>query len=467
MFSWGFESLGSKVKYSKIQISKKKTETETETYAILAYICRVLFLYDFDMANITFKLRKPKSPAPQMIYLVYRFGRNEKLAYSTGLKVLPAHWNSEKMRVRNIVEALGKDAINNRLNELHTVTTTYIIETKARGKQLTKALLKKYLDDYTNNQLSDSEKTLHGFIAGYLERNKTRINPNSGKLISYKVKREHERTYELLMQFEAEKRKGVLLDFEDITLDFYADFTAYLQSLKLSANTIGHKIQTLKTWLNEATEKGHNKSQQYKSHRFKAITEETENIYLSNKELELLHGAELPNERLIRVRDLFLIGAYTGLRFSDFTSITADNIRFNTLHIEQQKTGKKVSIPLHPIVLEIWKKYDEQLPSVISNQKFNEYIKEACKLAGIDGPEQKSITKGGLRMKKTYKKYELVSSHTARRSFATNLFLSGFPTLSIMQITGHRTETAFMKYIKVTANQHATLLRQHWTTKAL
>ena len=166
------------------------------------------------------------------------------------------------------------------------------------------------------------------------------------------------------------------------------------------------------------------------------------------------------------MRDLFLIGAYTGLRFSDFTSITADNIRFNTLHIEQQKTGKPVSIPMHPIVLNIWKKYGGQLPKVISNQKFNDYLKEVCKLAGIDSIEQKSITKGGMRLKKSYKKYELVSSHTARRSFATNLYLSGFPTLSIMQITGHRTETAFMKYIKVTANQHASLLRKHWQTKA-
>lgn len=415
------------------------------------------------MANITFKLRVPKSPSPQIIYLVYRFGRNDKLAYSTGLKVLPAHWNNEKMRVRNIVEALGKDAINNRLNELNAVTATYIVEVKAKGKQLTKELLKKFLDDYTNNQLSDSEKTLHRFVVAYLERNKNRINPNTGKLISYKVKREHERTYELLTEFEEKKNKGVKFDFEDITLDFYADFTAYLQSLGLSVNTIGHKIQTLKAWLNEATEKGLNKSQQYKSHRFKAISEETENIYLSNKELETLYKTDLPNERLTRVRDLFLIGAFTGLRFSDFTNITAENIRFNTLSIEQQKTGKRVSIPLHPIVLGIWKKYNEQLPSVISNQKFNEYIKEACKLAGIDNPEQKSITKGGLRMKKTYKKYELVSSHTARRSFATNLYLSGFPTLSIMQITGHRTESAFMKYIKVTANQHATLLRQHWS----
>lgn len=417
------------------------------------------------MANVTFKLRTLKANSPQVIYLVYRFGQNTKLAYSTALKILPAHWNKDKMRVRNIVEAVGKDAINTRLNELQTITQAYIIEVKAKGKQLTKEILKRYLDNYTNGQLADNEKTLCGFVAEYLKRNKTRINPNTGKIISYKVTREHERTYELLQQFEQQKNKGVKLDFEDITLDFYADFTTFLQSLKMSVNTIGHKIQTLKAWLNEATERGLNTSQQYKSHRFKAISEDTENIYLSSAELKILYRAELPNERLTRVRDLFLIGAYTGLRFSDFTSIKAENIRFNTLNIEQQKTGKKVSIPLHSIVLEILKKYGGKLPQSISNQKFNNYLKEACRLAGIDNAEQKSITKGGLRIKQTYKKYELVSSHTARRSFATNLYLSDFPAISIMQITGHKTETAFMKYIKVTATQHATLLRQHWQTK--
>ncbi len=419
------------------------------------------------MGTVTFKLRSPRGRKAQMIYLVYRFGRNDKLVYSTGLKAQPHHWNGEKMRMRNVVEALGKDVINNRLNELQTVTETYIIELKAKGKLVSKEVLRRFLDMYTHHQLSDQEgTTLHGFIENYLAHNKSRVNPNTGKLISYKVRREHERTYALLQAFEKAKNGGVKFDFEDITLDFYADFTAYLQELNLSVNTIGHKIQTLKVWLNEATDKGINKNQQYKSHRFRAITEETENIYLTPAELDKLYHYEFKTDRLSRVRDLFLIGAYTGLRFSDFTRITADNIRFNTLYIEQQKTGKSVSIPMHPVVLSIWEKYGGRLPSAISNQRFNTYIKEACRLAGIDSIEQKSITKGGMRIKKTYKKYELVSSHTARRSFATNLYLSGFPSLSIMQITGHRTETAFMKYIKVTATQHARLLRQHWQAKA-
>lgn len=368
------------------------------------------------MANVTFKLRKPNDKTPQIIYLVCRFGRNEKLAYSTGLKVLPAHWNGEKMRVRNLVEALGKDLINNHLNELYTATDLHITELKTKGKTVTKDALYKFLQNYTNKTQDSEENTLHGFIKAFLQRNKTRINPNSGKIISYKVQREHERTYELLQNFEKAKNKGIHFDFDDVNLDFYADFTAYLQGLKLSVNTIGHKIQTLKTWLNEATERGVNKNQQYKSHRFKAVIEETENIYLTPSELEKIYIHKFTSEKLIRVRDLFLIGAFTGLRFSDFTSITADNMKGSTLHIEQQKTGKAVSIPLHPIVLEIWNKYGGELPKVISNQKFNEYLKEVCKNAEINSIEQKGITKGGIRIKQNYEKWQLVSSHVARHS---------------------------------------------------
>lgn len=230
----------------------------------------------------------------------------------------------------------------------------------------------------------------------------------------------------------------------------------------LALNTIGHKIQTLKTWLNEATYKGVNTNQQYKNTRFRATTERTDSVYLSVEELEQIYRTDCKSERLNKVRDLFLIGAFTGLRFSDFTSITRENIKGNIINIEQRKTGKRVSIPLHLIVSEIWHKYGEKLPLPISNQKFNEYIKEVCKIAGIDSLEQKNITKGGFRVCQTYRKYELITSHTARRSFATNLYLSGFPTLSIMQITGHRTERAFMAYIRVTQEQHAKLLQKHW-----
>lgn len=410
----------------------------------------------------TFKLRTLKATAPQMIYLVYRFGRNDKLVYSTRLKIAPKYWNVDKMRVRNVVEAGGKDAINELLNEMYRAAESFCIETKAKGRNVTKNALRDFLDIHTGKATAYTANTLHGFITAFIANAPHRINAATGKVISQSVIRYYISTWNHIKEYEHARRNGKELDFEDITLDFYTDFTAYLQHKKLSTNTIGKQIRILKIWLNEATEKGINTNTQYKSARFKVVSEKADTVYLTAAELEKIHAATLNSEKLQRVRDLFLIGAFTGLRFSDFTSITADNMHGDTLTIEQQKTGGRVSIPLHPIVKKIWKQHGEQLPKPISNQKFNDYIKEVCRLAGITDKTQKSITKGGLRAKQTFAKCDLISSHTARRSFATNLYLSGFPSISIMQMTGHKTEKAFMSYIRVTATEHANLLRTHW-----
>jgi integrase len=129
--------------------------------------------------------------------------------------------------------------------------------------------------------------------------------------------------------------------------------------------------------------------------------------------------------------------------------------------IRQQKTDNPVQIPIHPVFREIWERYGG-LPLVISNQKFNDHIKDVCKAARINETVLKSITKGGKRITTSYKKWQLVSSHTARRSFATNLYRQGFPSIGIMSITGHKTETAFLKYIKVGKEEHAEMLMKHW-----
>lgn len=109
----------------------------------------------------------------------------------------------------------------------------------------------------------------------------------------------------------------------------------------------------------------------------------------------------------------------------------------------------------------ILEKYDYELPKLPSNQKFNDYIKEVAKLAKINEPIYSDKQKGDFSFKKTVPKWELVTSHTARRSFATNAFIAGVPTISIMKITGHKTESSFMKYIKISDKENALRLRSH------
>ena len=161
---------------------------------------------------------------------------------------------------------------------------------------------------------------------------------------------------------------------------------------------------------------------------------------------------------LDKARDLFLIGAYTGLRYSDFTSIRPEHIleedgkRFLVLHT--QKTNTEVTIPLFPIADKILKKYAYTTPK-LSNQKMNVALKELGAKAMLNQSVTDVRTKGGKRVDKTYSKWEKLSSHTARRSFATNFFLSGIPAAVLMQITGHSTERQFMQYINVNPQANA------------
>ena len=230
---------------------------------------------------------------------------------------------------------------------------------------------------------------------------------------------------------------------------------------------MGKHIKTLKTFLQSATESGLNNNIKFQSKGFKTITSDSDNIALSENELSAISNLDLfYNEKLDKVRDLFLIGANTGLRFSDFSIITPDNIRkvkngYN-LDIIQTKGKGRVIIPLNDTVLSILHKYNNQLPKAISNQKFNDYIKEVAQLVDVlHEPFTQIKTRGGIQSEVTSPKWDLVSSHTARRSFATNQYRKGVPSKSIMAITGHQKEESFLKYLKISDTEHAEIMRKH------
>ncbi|MFZ7115665.1 MAG: site-specific integrase [Bacteroidota bacterium] len=258
------------------------------------------------------------------------------------------------------------------------------------------------------------------------------------------------------------------LSFESIDQLFYDDFMQFLiQKKQLSNNTIGNQIKNLKVFLNEATELGINKTFEYKKKKFKKLQEESDSIYLTEDEIKDLYNLNLDDKpSLQRVRDLFIIGCWTGLRFSDFTKLRKENISKGMISIRTQKTDQALMIPIHPMVLKIFKKYtvnDEIiLPRAITNQKMNNYLKVVGQKAELDQKIIVTTNRGISREKKPYHKHELVTTHTARRSFATNLYLQGFPAISIMKITGHKSEQSFLKYIKVSQEENARKLMEFW-----
>lgn len=412
------------------------------------------------MANIKFLIRDTDSDSEQTIYVTSRFGRNEKLMYATPLKVEPIFWNEKEGRVKNSKYCTYRDEVNGALNTIEALIKSFIAKAATSDNEIiSKDSLKNLLDVHFGKKKAKASD-FHSFFEAFIEQCDSRLSPRrGGQTIDYKTKREYARTYYYIQEYE--KKRKIRLEFRNIDKMFFNDFVAFLQELGLSTNTIWHKTVSIKAVMKAANEQELTDNTKYTS--FKNVSEESQAIALSEKELDLLAQFDFSNSpRLERTRDLFLIGCWTGLRFSDFTRIKQENIKDNFLTIQQQKTNEFVTIPLHPVFLSIWNKYNGVLPANISNQKFNDNLKDVCREAGLKERVMKSITKGGKKISTVYEKWELVSSHTARRSFATNLYKSGFPSISIMQITGHKTESSFLKYIKVTKEEHAKMLMMHW-----
>ena len=406
------------------------------------------------MAKAKFILKEPNAKIETLIYLVYNYQYN-RFKYSTGEKINPKYWNKSAQRVKATKQFPEYPEFNSRLDKIENGINTAFRKLLNDNIQPNNTKLKEALEiELSDSILKPKKVSFFEFIEEYIQESK--LNKSVGTIKVYKT------TFKYLKQY-AKKYKPI--NFETITLEFYNHYLGFLKlEHNLSNNTVGKHIKTIKSFMNEATERGINSNLEFRNKRFKTIREESDTVYLNLDELEKIESLDLKaSPRLEKVRDLFLIGCYTGLRFSDFTQINPENIvSDNTvIQVRTKKTGQRVSIPLHKTVRTILKKYKNKLPKAYTNQTMNDYLKEVISLAGIKELVETTITKGGKVEKNILPKYKLVSTHTARRSFATNLYLAEVPSISIMKITGHKTERSFLQYIRVSQKENADKLLTH------
>lgn len=406
------------------------------------------------MSKVRFKLKEPNSKNDTLVYLMCYYQYNE-FKYSTGERINPKFWNPKSQRVKETKQFPEYPEFNARLDKYENAINNVFRRLLNDGIQPNNTLLKKEIEiELSDNRLKPRKKSFLTFVDEYITESK--LNKREGTIKVYNT------TYKYLKEYSA---KNKTINFEDITLEFYNHYTAFLsQEHSLSANTLGKHIKTIKSFMNEATERGFNENLEFRKKKFKTIREEADTVYLNIKELEQFEKLKLgATPKLDRVRDLFLIGCYTGLRFSDFTQIQPENInKDNTMiFIRTQKTSERVAIPLHKTVRSILKKYNNRLPKAYTNQVMNSYLKDVASLAKIKEPIETTITRGGKLEKTVSPKFKLISTHTARRSFATNLYIADIPAISIMKITGHKTERSFMQYIRITQEQNADKLLTH------
>jgi len=427
------------------------------------------------MAKPKFQLRSPAATSPTLIFLVYRFG-DRKFVYSTGESIHPDQWDNAAQRAKtnlrgNKSQLESNKAVNLQLERYHVKISEILTGLQAAKETPTIEFLrsemdKEFLKDTHPRRVANEKPTLLKWVDNWIANVKfTRETPpkpiNPRTLLKYRT------TLKILQEFSKEKRRNKL-DFDGINLDFYFDFTEHLQKTRnLAQNTVGKYITVLKLFLREAVEAGVTTNTIHENRKFAVPTEDVEHIFLNDAELDMIYKLDLNNKpALDRVRDLFLIGCYTALRFSDFSNIRPENIITTSkggraLKINTFKTQQTVIIPIHPRVEEILAKYENNLPKAISNQKMNVYLKKIGEEAEIKTLVEITKTIGGKRVQTTVPKYKLITTHTARRTGATNMYLAGVPSLSIMKITGHKTESVFMRYINVDAEQNADLMMQN------
>lgn len=258
-------------------------------------------------------------------------------------------------------------------------------------------------------------------------------------------------TYNVLVEYFKDKLQP---SFDDIDYSFCEDFIEWMSATKnLSPNTRGSHVKFIKAAMNEAYKSKLHTNEDFRT--FRKEMEQIDAIYLTNEEVTKI--AELPLcGAHAMARDLFIVGCHTGMRFSDYSRLTEDDISDGVIHLITQKCKTPVDLPAHPRVLKVLDRYNGSMPKMFP-QKFNLYIKEVCKEAKID--EVVTVRKGGENRKMA--KWELVSSHTARRTGLTNMYKAGIPTYRCMMISGHKTEQVFLTYLRITQEENAEYLKNN------
>ena len=302
-------------------------------------------------------------------------------------------------------------------------------------------------------------------VEAFIEGAPSRIQENGnhkGQPVSHRTILQYNQMKRYLFEYLDFAKMGDI-PVRDLDKKFYDGYVSFLNFKGFKLNTVGKHIKNVKAVINWLPLSERMECEFVAPRKCKKLSEEVDNVYLSTEELHAIETVELEHAYHDKVRDQFILLAWTGCRYSDLDKLAdPKSIERGYFELEQMKTGTKVCIPIFEPVKRIFQKYNGELPPVISNQKFNSFLKEICQMAGITEDTSITHTIAGRRIKEYFPKYELVSAHTARRSFATNMFESGAPALVIMQITGHKTEKAFLSYIKTDPETYARMLLTQW-----
>jgi len=419
------------------------------------------------MATVNFLVKGKDNPAT--IYLRFKHGRTLDYTKSTNKIINPKDWHKVKKmpylrdeHLKNLstkLSDLGNHLVKAFNDEMPDNINGDWIQKQIDifNKVYKRAEQSDYVIDCIQNLIDTAGSRTNG--QGNFGLSKSRIN-------SYK------NLLKIFSKYQERKRFRV----KDIDANFGRNFLDWM--LNFQHYSEGHakkKIDDLKTVCFDAETNGIQINSQLKNLKGGKVKNEYV-IYLSPDELIKIEKANLTSEALENVRKWLLLGCNLGQRGGDLLNLTQENFvtknGLELIELKQQKTGKRVTIPVLPTTKKI---LSTGLPYKIAIQKFNNQLKNLCEIAGINEPTKgtkavmlnghgKEIEKDkkgnylekGIKRKiiRIFPKFQLITSHVCRRSFATNQY-GILPTPLIMQVTAHGTEKMFLQYIGKTSYDYA------------
>lgn len=385
------------------------------------------------MANVTYFLKKPaNADGSQLIVLRLNYGYR-RFSYSAGENIFPEQWDKKAYRANS--KHPNQKTLNEYLEKLAAKAKDAYLTLKTSGQPITNKALRAKLEGQTAQNAG--KYNLLSFAAAYREENRHAHYSNLHK---------H------LKEFFRRHKMGA--DFEEIDYTFYRKFEGYLLSLKLSDNYTSRLLKALKTIVREAIRRKlttNNEILEIKA----AITEYSPDmVYLTLAELKQFYECKFKEKRHARARDLLIAACLTGLRQSDWHKLNSNspivirNIPFVEIPATQ-KTGQRVFVPLLKFTKKILERNGGQMPE-LSQQKTNDHVKEAAREAGIKGEVAHRKRRGGKVVVEVIEKWEAISTHTGRRSFAAYLRDAGMPDYLIKLLMGHASKDITSRYDKRT-----------------
>lgn len=407
----------------------------------------------YNMPTVNFLYRSSKEKASLNLRLLFRKdGKDFVLAGNSKIEVTRGYWKEyhDKKKNLDVVIRNLQQEIKGKLADLEN----HILSSfEQRNSLVDKTWLKNTIDVFYNPVPESPEipTDLLGYIDYYLEYRKNELELGGVKRIKV-TKNKMDRLQKLL-------GKPILL--KEINEDFKQNYVKFSEANSYSKNTQQRELVLIKTICFHARHLGI--QTHYQLDGIKLPKQVVKHIYLNTQEIDSIKKVEFEHDYLDNARDWLLISCFTGQRVSDFMRFSPEMIRIEEgkylLEFKQKKTKKLMTIPLIPEAREILKKRNGNFPRPISDQRYNTYIKTVAEKAGltekVKGKKRKCIAPEGIKPTKSdfrdvmgnCQKWELVTSHIGRRSFATNYY-GKVPTTYLINITGHGSEKIFLSYIK-------------------